>query len=595
VKDAGEEFSLIFYSRSDHPGRVMIGDRLYAELTSVRIPTTYIPATSGTTFVQVMTDKNFHLYTGGWSLGVTPDSFVLWSWDWYWHPGFCYDYAGCNCPEFNEAAEMVMYANTQDEAVMWAMQAQWWQAKEALSVPIYCVSGVKAASHTYVGAEAPYTGLNWTGIGNVPGYGIDNGYTFLNMHPVGYPTGADMTIRWGFKVPDMKQLNIIYASWLFESNVLGLVYYDALMATEQPDPSNLFPWMSSEYVLDTYAHPTLGECSRVTFTMKPNMYWSDGTPITTADVEFTYVELKQILEARGLPPPWWFSNVENILSFSILDAYRFEVLLDVKSFWALFWVGGNYILPKHVWKPIAESEDVQGFCPDANMIGSGPWRYGEYTEYSHVLLYANEPGSTVTTGEPGAVPVTSPYGYFRYEPCLPDIVGLTSKMDAGTYSFDVTVDNLLQAGMTIDKTVKIDGVVEASAAGVVIAADTTHTEAITGYVFTYGLHNVTVTVDYTAGTYSGTKTIVKYIWVTIPEDIGGTTWYDKAGYASYPYKNQLPAPDIKVDLTDVLSAALAFGSFPGHSAWNTVADLNGDHKIDLSDYLAIAINFGWTG
>ena len=574
VKDDGEDLILKFYIRSDHPGRLMIGQKLLTELESVRIQVDAHFASSGTCFVDVMVEKDFNLYTGGWSLGVTPDHLILWSWNYYWHPGFCYNYGGHNVPEFNEAADGIMYSNTQDEAVYWAMQAQWYQAYYVLGIPIYCVSGNKGSSYTYVGPETPYHGVPWTGIGNSPGYGIDNGYTFLNMHPVGYPTGPNMTIRYGFKVPEIKQLNPIYASWLFDWNVLGLIYFDSLLATEQYDPSALYPWLASEYTLDTYEHPTYGTCSRATFTLRPDVYWSDGTPLTVADIYFTYVELKHILESRGLPPPWWWSNVQDILSFSILDPYRFEVLLDVKSYWALFWVN-SYILPKHIWKPIAESGDPQTAQPDPDLIGMGPWKFGEYVSYSHVLLYSNDQ-------------------YWRINPCLPAIVGLSSKADAGTYSFDVTVDNMLQtSSMTVDKTVKIDGVVVASDSGVSIAAGATHTETIT-HTFGYGLHNVTVTVDYTAGSFSGTITIVKYVWIVIKEDIGGSTWYDVAGYSSYPYKDELGAPDCKVDLKDVFAAALAFGSFPGHSAWNTNADLNGDHKIDLKDYFAIATNFGWT-
>jgi hypothetical protein len=54
--------------------------------------------------------------------------------------------------------------------------------------------------------------------------------------------------------------------------------------------------------------------------------------------------------------------------------------------------------------------------------------------------------------------------------------------------------------------------------------------------------------------------------------------------------------DYKVDLTDVFMAAQNFGRFfPGN--WNSecsLVDLNEDDNIDLSDYLAIAIKFGWT-
>jgi len=150
--------------------------------------------------------------------------------------------------------------------------------------------------------------------------------------------------------------------------------------------------------------------------------------LTVEDVYFTYLEAANILNSRGLPPPWWISNVQNVLSFSILDPLNFEVLLDVKSIFALGWVGGNRILPEHIWRPICEGViapktdmpwDPTTFSPDPNLVGSGAWRLDEYA-IDHILLQANKPGSVVDTGisdwNANSHPVTSPHGFFRLKP-----------------------------------------------------------------------------------------------------------------------------------------------------------------------------------
>jgi hypothetical protein len=56
--------------------------------------------------------------------------------------------------------------------------------------------------------------------------------------------------------------------------------------------------------------------------------------------------------------------------------------------------------------------------------------------------------------------------------------------------------------------------------------------------------------------------------------------------------------DYKVDILDVATASLAFGSSPGHPRWNSIADITGpegepDGKVDILDLALIAINFGW--
>jgi len=50
--------------------------------------------------------------------------------------------------------------------------------------------------------------------------------------------------------------------------------------------------------------------------------------------------------------------------------------------------------------------------------------------------------------------------------------------------------------------------------------------------------------------------------------------------------------DGKVGLQDLYEAALAFGSYPGHSRWNPIADINKDNKTNIVDLVLIAKNFG---
>jgi ABC-type transport system substrate-binding protein len=389
----GNVLKLIFYIRSDHPGRNHIGTVLVQEMINLDfymvVGENVQYATSGTCFVEVMVNKIFHMYTGGWNLGVDPDHLILWSWNYYWHPGFCYDYGGHNDAAYNDYADGIMYANTQGEAVTMALAAQTVQAYEVLGIPLYCASGNKAYYKTNTGTAEPTTGGDWLGVTNMAGYGIDNSWTLMDMHTDEYETDPQMTIDWGYKVPEIKQLNPVYASWLYDWNVLGQLY-DSLLVRNASDLGSFLPWTASDYEVGTYTHPTLGECSKIKFRLRSDLNWNDGMNLTVADVFFTFVELKAILSSRGFPNPWWWSNVQDILSFSILDAYTFEVLLGVKSYWALGWIGGNIILPKHIWKPIAETGDPQADQPDTALICSGPWQFVEYNPAGKfVLLEAN--------------------------------------------------------------------------------------------------------------------------------------------------------------------------------------------------------------
>ena len=61
----------------------------------------------------------------------------------------------------------------------------------------------------------------------------------------------------------------------------------------------------------------------------------------------------------------------------------------------------------------------------------------------------------------------------------------------------------------------------------------------------------------------------------------------------YPYRTDINY-DTKVDIEDIFSAALAFGTYPGHDDWDRRTDVNDDVKVDIEDIFTIALDFGTT-
>ncbi|MCJ7423164.1 ABC transporter substrate-binding protein, partial [Candidatus Bathyarchaeota archaeon] len=507
------------------------------------------------------------------------------------------------------AADGVQYANDQAEAVENAHIAEYAFCSDALSTPLWTSTGFKAVSRTYSGEETPYDGQYWEGFVNVPGYGVDSGYSFLNMHTTdneygNYPTN-NMTIRYGFKVQGVKQFNPIYAEWLWDNTVIDLVGYDSLLGRNPYDLGEFMPMVALQYSAGTYAHPLYGTCSKVVFTLRPDVEWQDGTPVTIADIFFTFVEIDGILESRGFAPPWWISNVQDILSLRVLDPCNFEVLLDVKSVFAVGWVGGNRILPKHIWKPICTTGDPSTDEPDPNMIGSGAWRMNEYEADHHILLTANAANKAVKSPLAGSTPITSVMGYYRYAP----IIAYANATNDYSHKFNVSTSiNSIDVHFVNGKSEAVVCDLNASLYWNGTLLDTqTQTGVsldpgdfiwhnpwnVTPYLQSYGLWKVVMNATFPdrPGSYGA----VTHFWVTLKEDITGSTWYQDAGYGTYAYKNELVSGDFKVDTKDVAAACKAFGTAPGNSRWNTGADINKDYVIDVKDIAQLAKKFGWGG
>jgi len=59
-------------------------------------------------------------------------------------------------------------------------------------------------------------------------------------------------------------------------------------------------------------------------------------------------------------------------------------------------------------------------------------------------------------------------------------------------------------------------------------------------------------------------------------------------------KGDVNADDI-VDIFDIATVALAFGSTPSEPNWNPVADINNDGIVDIFDIVVVALHFGETG
>jgi ABC-type transport system substrate-binding protein len=646
---AAQLFEIEFYIRSDHPGRLMIGTVLTALMEQCNIWVTTHFENSGGIYVDVMENKNFHMCTGGWSLSSQPDYLILWDWAYYWHPGFCYNYGGCNNAKFNYDAEAIMYANSQAEAVAMALDAQFQQAYWVLGAPVYCVSGNKAVSYKNVGGNAwdPTEGQAWAGWCNTMGYGCDTFWSMLDMHTVANEWNNGMTIDYGFKVPELKDVNIIYANFLYDLNVLGEIY-ESLLASNSSNVAQIIPWIAWNWTVGTYEHPTYGTCSKVTFSLRPDVCWSDGYPLTLADVYFSFVEIKADLAATHHPKPWWWSNVQDILSFTILDPYSFEVLLDVKSYWALYWIGGSYILPKHIWKPIIMTGDPEKTFADPNVIGSGPWLFNGYVAENYVLLcrnpnfhrssdvyitikanpsfvnkctpaeglsFPNGTGYLWVTVYDMDDPSMHPYGMHFYITIWQEVFILPTKgiwlvsdrVNGVPVAWDLLICNMtlyIDAGWHVSFPVSIGepwsyGLFSISDIAINFYPDDPHY-----YWYLPPKKDVGDSVSGllpTDETLPGTWQILwsecwgfGMWWFTIKEDIAGGWFYSllDPGFV-YPYKTELPCPDFKVDIYDVARVCAAFGTYPGMPRWNTLCDLNHDYKIDIKDVARVAARFGW--
>lgn len=197
-------------------------------------------------------------------------------------------------------------------------------------------------------------------------------------------------VRMGRSNPS--SLNPLFSTAGIDQGVETLVYGALVIMTHETAPQ-----LDLAKAID--ATP---DALNFTFTLDETRAFSDGTPLTTADVLFTF--------ERAINPPtgsFWRSRFTNIQGAEEYDGSGVEAITGITtpdeqsiSFSlinpdATFVVvlgdfAGFCILPKHIWEDIAPEELLDHAYSLAPTIGAGPFVFDEYLADQHISLSRND-------------------------------------------------------------------------------------------------------------------------------------------------------------------------------------------------------------
>ncbi len=171
-----------------------------------------------------------------------------------------------------------------------------------------------------------------------------------------------------------------YPGW----NMLSLVY-DALFIM---DADNLpQPWLATGDAIsaDGKVH---------TLTLRPDVQWQDGQPLTSADVKFSYEFYKQYKQSRWTPP------VRTIVSITTPTTTTVVITLPAPNpSFAIQPLADVPIIPQHLWAGVTDPKTF------ANNVGSGPYKLAEYKEGQFYRFTANP---TYFAGKPTVAELVLP-------------------------------------------------------------------------------------------------------------------------------------------------------------------------------------------
>ena len=397
----GTAILLLFWVRSDDPQRTALGvyftEQLEVELAKegpeyAGLNVDLHIAPKSTCFEEVMDKYNYDMYTGGWSFGRDPDTlYFLYHSAFAWEPdgiGKSPNYPGYMSAEFDVAIEDCVFAANIADSIAAAHVAQKIMMDDACIIPVWTGAG-----------ETPYLST-WEGVVNMVGDGPYGWWTFMNVH-LADGTGSDDTFRWGF-MNDIEALSIVHSEWVWDWQILDKIY-DTLINYNGYDVTEDWPWIAECWDLGTYEHDVFGNCTKVTFYLRDDVYWQDlpykadrvmpdGTPlpgpvtdqlVTAYDVNFTMIYIRDVDGETA----WNQGAAADVVECEVIDDFTIAIYFDVyMPLWAVHWVGGLPIMPQYIWEHVPEAI---GYDPivERTLVGCGPYEFDYDRMVPHEYYY----------------------------------------------------------------------------------------------------------------------------------------------------------------------------------------------------------------
>ena len=177
-----------------------------------------------------------------------------------------------------------------------------------------------------------------------------------------------------------------------------------LVQITQPEPPNLAPYISTsapisqvtakiydgllEYGFDLKPRPSLAESwdiapdgKAVTFKLRKDVKFHDGKPFTSADVQFTIMEVLKKVHPRGI------NTFRDVTAVETPDPYTAVFKLANAAPYMLSALSGyeSPMLPKHVFS----QGDIRSHANANQPIGTGPFKFVEWRRGELVRLDKN--------------------------------------------------------------------------------------------------------------------------------------------------------------------------------------------------------------
>ncbi len=160
--------------------------------------------------------------------------------------------------------------------------------------------------------------------------------------------------------------------------IQATMIYDTLVWKDST--GEFLPWLAERWERSP-------DAKTYTFTLRPDIRWHDGRPLTARDVAFTFNYFRN----QTISPQVIIQPLPEISEVVAVDdrTVEFRLATTLAPFFEFGGVGSVLIVPEHVWSAIPNA----GRATDpAVLIGSGPYRLESYSQGEGSYVYTANDG-----------------------------------------------------------------------------------------------------------------------------------------------------------------------------------------------------------
>ena len=152
-----------------------------------------------------------------------------------------------------------------------------------------------------------------------------------------------------------------FKTWDYVTGLVGLVYEP--LFNYDPLTDKYTPWLASK---GSWVKKNVYRA-----TVRPGVSWSDGRPVTAADVKFTFETGK---EPTATFHQLWTSGLANIKTSGNNVTFNFSTTPNYQEFNGYLY--NIAIVPKHIWSAYSPKTITTGNVANVKkMVGTGPYTY----------------------------------------------------------------------------------------------------------------------------------------------------------------------------------------------------------------------------